>query len=138
MRGFQAMPDFKGKVFMPRRQTAYAAGYDIHAAQDAVIQPREVRVIRTGLTVYMQSDEELQLRSRASLAYNNKVSILNSPASIDADYYGHEIKVLLINHGEEPFNVTRGDVVAHGVFSKFLKVENDVPKENLRERGFNE
>lgn len=136
MRGFQAMPDFKGKVLMPRRQTHFSAGYDIHSAQDAVIEPQQMKVVRTGLTAYMENDEELQLRPRSSLAYKHMVTLMNSPATIDADYFGNEIKLLMVNHGSEPFHIKKGDRIAQAVFTKYLKVTDDIPVQRSREGGF--
>jgi dUTP pyrophosphatase len=135
-RGFQAMPEFKGKIPIPRRHTHFSAGYDIHSAQDAVIEPKQMRVIRTGLTAYMENDEELQLRARSGLAYRYMITLMNSPATIDADYFGNEIKLLMVNHGEKAFEIKRGDRVAQGVFTKYLKVDDDTPVENLRQGGF--
>jgi len=135
-RGFQAMPQFKGKILMPRRQTHFSAGYDIHSAQDAVVPPKQMKVVRTGLTAYMENDEELQIRARSGLAYRHMITLMNSPATIDADYFGNEIKLLVLNLGDEDFVIQRGDRIAQGIFSRYLKADDDTPVENLRQGGF--
>lgn len=126
-RGFQILPDFKGRVLMPRRDSKFSSSYLIHSAHDAIIEPRNLTVIGTGLTVYMENDEELQLRPRASLAYRASVILFGSPMSVDADFFGSEIKLLMYNCGDEPYHITRGEAVAEGVFSKYLKIDEDIP-----------
>jgi dUTP pyrophosphatase len=64
------------------------------------------------------------------------ITLMNSPATIDADYFDNEIKLLMVNHGEKAFEIKRGDRVAQGVFTKYLKVDDDTPVENLRQGGF--
>jgi dUTP pyrophosphatase len=135
-RGFQALPAFKGKITMPRRQTTFSAGYDIHSAQDALIEPMEMKVIRTGLTAYMENDEELQLRPRSGLAYKHMITLMNCVGTIDADYFGQEIKLLMVNYGSEPFEIKQGDRIAQGVFAKYLKTDDDVPVNSERKGGF--
>jgi dUTP pyrophosphatase len=100
---------------LPRQQTAGAAGVDLHAA----LGPGEVMTIGsgrhamvpTGIAIALPNGYEGQVRPRSGLAARHGVTVLNSPGTVDADYRG-EIKVLLINHGEQPFEVRRGDRIA--------------------------
>ncbi|PCK71541.1 dUTP diphosphatase [Paenibacillus larvae] len=118
-----------------------ASGYDLHAAieQDVILQPGERQLIPTGYAISMPEELEAQIRPRSGLAYKYGITTLNSPGTIDADYRG-EIKVLLINHGHEPFRIERGERIAQMVFQLVPTVEL-VETEELTEtvrgsRGF--
>jgi len=103
---------------LPRQQTAGAAGVDLHAALDpaevVTIAPGRHAMIPTGIAIALPQGYEAQIRPRSGLAARHAVTVLNSPGTVDADYRG-EIKVLLINHGELPFEVRRGDRIAQMV-----------------------
>ena len=87
------------------------SGLDLHAAEHACIPPQEVRLIKTGLAVEIPEGTEAQIRSRSGLALTHRVAVLNSPGTIDSGYRG-EICVLLINHGDEEFQVAQGMRIA--------------------------
>jgi len=84
---------------------------DLVAAVDAVIAPGARGLVPTGLKVAVPDGYELQLRPRSGLALKHGISLPNTPATIDADYRG-ELQVILINHGDQPFRVARGDRIA--------------------------
>lgn len=111
----------KPGVSIPQMATAGAAGYDICAAEYAVIQPGRFAKVRTGLRIMMPSGLEAQIRPRSGLAARNGVTVLNSPGTIDSDYRG-EICVLLINHGSESFHVEPGMRIAQMVFATVTQV----------------
>ena len=94
---------------LPSYGTAASAGLDLYAAvdEDVIIAPHEWQAIPTGIAIALPLGFEAQVRSRSGLAAKNGVVVLNAPGTIDADYRG-EILVLLINHGKEPFTITRG------------------------------
>jgi dUTP pyrophosphatase len=98
---------------LPAAQTAESAGLDLSAAvEDAVLIPAGGRaLIPTGFAVALPPGHEGQVRPRSGLAVKHGVTVLNAPGTIDADYRG-EIMVPLINHGAEPFTVTRGMRIA--------------------------
>jgi dUTP pyrophosphatase len=98
---------------MPAARTAASAGLDLAAAvEDAVLIPTGGRaLIPTGFAVAVPTGHEGQVRPRSGLAVDHGVTVLNAPGTIDADYRG-EVKVLLINHGDAPFTVTRGMRIA--------------------------
>lgn len=102
----------------PRQQTAGAAGVDLPAALaiDEVLElaPGARAMVPTGFCIALPEGYEAQVRPRSGLAAKHGVTVLNSPGTIDADYRG-EIKVILINHGSEPFMVQRGDRIAQMV-----------------------
>lgn len=146
-RGFEVDPAFYAYARRPQRQTTGAAGYDIHAVVkdrepgwvDMIeVQPGTMKVIETGLWVYMQEDEELQLRPRSGLSFKHQVTIQNSPATIDSDYYQtkNTIKVMIRNEGQDTFYIKNGDRIAQGVFAKILFADDDYPADQERESGF--
>lgn len=96
---------------LPERQSAGAAGFDLPAAIPAgekiTIEFCERALVPTGLSLQMPMGVEAQVRPRSGLALKHGVTVLNSPGTIDADYRG-EVKVLLVNFGQEPFVITRG------------------------------
>jgi dUTP pyrophosphatase len=100
-------------LLTPVKQTAGSAGFDLAAATetDVVIAPGQRALVPTGIAVALPPSTEAQIRPRSGLALKHGVTCLNSPGTIDADYRG-EIKVLLINHGDAPFVVTRGMRIA--------------------------
>lgn len=95
----------------PAYATAGAAGADLVAAEDATIAPGAVHAVATGIALAIPEGFEGQVRPRSGLALKHGVTVLNAPGTIDADYRG-EVKVILINHGPEPFRIARGDRVA--------------------------
>jgi dUTP pyrophosphatase len=97
----------------PRRMSAHASGFDAAAAieHDMIIPPAGRVLIPTGFIFEIPEGYEMQVRPRSGLAVKNGVTVLNAPGTIDADYRG-EVKVILVNHGTEPFTVKRGDRIA--------------------------
>lgn len=104
-------------VPLPRKMSALASGFDIYAAVEApvVLHPGERTLIPTGFAMSMPAGLEAQIRPRSGLALKHGITSLNTPGTIDADYRG-EVKVLLINHGQAPFAIERGERIAQMVF----------------------
>ncbi|MCA8935418.1 MAG: dUTP diphosphatase [Planctomycetes bacterium] len=98
---------------LPTYQTEHAAGADVHAALESpvLLQPGKWELIPTGFCYEIPPSYEMQVRPRSGLAFKHGVTVLNAPGTIDADYRG-ELKVLLINHGPEPFEIQRGERIA--------------------------
>lgn len=100
---------------LPAYQSADAAGMDLLAAvptdKPVVLAPGARAAIPTGLAIALPPGTEGQVRPRSGLAAKNGVTVLNAPGTVDADYRG-EVGVVLINHGQEPFTVTRGMRIA--------------------------
>ncbi|WP_124727531.1 dUTP diphosphatase [Staphylospora marina] len=103
---------------LPVKMSEGASGFDLHAAvtEPVVIGPGKWKLIPTGIAVSMPSSLEAQVRPRSGLALKQGVTVLNTPGTVDADYRG-EIGVILLNLGEQPFEVKRGDRIAQLVFS---------------------
>lgn len=110
---------------LPEYATAHSAGMDLRAALKAdevvSILPGDRMLIPTGLKIGLPEGFEAQVRPRSGLAVKFGVTVLNTPGTIDADYRG-EIKVILINHGREPFEVRRGDRIAQMVIARHASV----------------
>ena len=107
---------------LPGRGTPHAAGYDIRSAEEEIVlQPGEIRLVSTGLVMELPEGVECQVRPRSGLALKYGVTLPNSPGTIDADYRG-EVKVMLINHGHQPFTITRGDRIAQLVVAPVVQV----------------
>ncbi|CAM3442572.1 dUTP diphosphatase [Saccharibacillus brassicae] len=109
---------------IPRKMTELAAGYDLQAAVLApiVLEPMQRTLVPTGIAIAMPGGLEAQIRPRSGLAFKHGITCLNTPGTIDADYRG-EIKVLLINLGEEPFTIARGERIAQMVFQEVPETE---------------
>ncbi len=111
---------------LPAYQSAHAAGLDLLAAvpQDApmILAPGKYAVIPTGLTIALPPGYEAQVRPRSGLAAKHGVTVLNAPGTVDADYRG-EIGVLLINHGDAPFPIRRGERIAQMVIAPVIRAE---------------
>ena len=126
---------------LPAYQTEGASGMDLSAdlEGEVVLPPGGRFLVPTGIAVAIPPGVEGQVRPRSGLAVRNGVTCLNTPGTIDSDYRG-EIGVLLVNLGEEPFVLRRGDRIAQLVFSPVLRVvleESHALEETPRgERGF--
>lgn len=96
---------------LPSYATPGAAGMDVVAAEDLDLQPGDRHAVATGFRVAIPEGYEIQVRPRSGLAFKHGISVPNTPGTIDSDYRG-ELKVLLINHGSEPFPIRRGERIA--------------------------
>ena len=113
---------------LPAYQSTDAAGLDLLAAvpEEAplLLAPGKHAMVPTGLAIALPSGFEAQVRPRSGLAAKHGVTVLNAPGTIDEDYRG-EIKVILINHGDEPFVVQSGERIAQLVIAKVARVVLD-------------
>ncbi|CAM3146801.1 dUTP diphosphatase [Paenibacillus lupini] len=110
-------------IALPSKMSEWAAGFDLQAAvsEPVVLAPGERKLISTGLAMAMPPQVEAQVRPRSGLAFKHGITCLNSPGTIDADYRG-EVKVLLINHGQEPFTINRGERIAQMVIQQLPEI----------------
>lgn len=118
--GFRRL-DHGAGLPLPSRHSAGAAGMDLHAAvahgAPVRLQPGGRACIPTGLAIALPEGFEAQIRPRSGLALRHGVTVLNAPGTIDSDYRG-EVQVLLINHGESDFAVSRGMRIAQLVLAR--------------------
>jgi dUTP pyrophosphatase len=119
------LPHAEG-LALPAYQSADAAGLDLVAAvpetTPLVLAPGKHAMVPTGLTIALPRGFEAQVRPRSGLAAKHGVSVLNSPGTIDPDYRG-EISVILINHGDAPFAIHRGERIAQMVIAPVVQAE---------------
>jgi dUTP pyrophosphatase len=101
---------------LPAYATDGAAGMDVVSAEDVNLAPAGRHAVATGLALAIPEGFEIQVRPRSGLALKHGISVPNTPGTIDSDYRG-ELKVILINHGTEAFEVRRGDRIAQLVLA---------------------
>ncbi len=109
---------------LPSYHSEGSSGLDLQAAVDKAVtlQPGEIRLIPTGLSISIPKGYEAQIRPRSGLALRHGLGLVNSPGTIDADYRG-EIGVIAINWGKEPLTIKRGDRIAQIVVSKAYRAK---------------
>jgi dUTP pyrophosphatase len=124
-------------VKIPQYQTSGSVGFDLASIEDLTIEKGKTALIPTGLAFELPHGFEMQVRPRSGLALKHSITVLNSPGTIDSDYRG-EIKVILINHGDEDFKISVGDRVAQAVITKVELVDfEEVHELSESERGSN-
>jgi len=109
-------------VPLPAYKNQGDAGFDLHAAESAVLKPGERQVISTGLKMAIPLGYEAQVRPRSGLAAKHGISLVNAPGTIDTGYRGI-VGVILINHGNEDFEVEKNMRIAQMVINKVESVE---------------
>ncbi len=126
---------------LPAYATTRSAGMDLRAAvpedEPVILGPSERALVPTGLKIALPEGYEGQVRPRSGLAHRHRVTVLNAPGTIDSDYRG-ECKVLLINHGREPFVIERGARIAQLVVARHARVawqEREALAETVRGAG---
>jgi dUTP pyrophosphatase len=116
---------------LPAYATDGAAGMDVVAAEDVTLAPGARHAVATGLAMAIPHGYEIQVRPRSGLALKHGISVPNTPGTIDSDYRG-ELKVILINLGDVPFEVRRGDRIAQLVLAPVVRAAW-LPVEHLDE-----
>ena len=123
------------EISLPKYETSGSSGMDLGSNIDANISPGKIAIIPTGLALSIPKGFEAQIRPRSGLAAKKKISVLNTPGTIDSDYRG-EIKVILINLVEEIFKVEKGLRIAQMVFCPIVQAQfREVDDLNETERG---
>ncbi len=138
----KTLSHFEG-LELPGYETSLSAGADLRAAlsEDApvTLKPGERALIPTGLGIAIPPGFEAQVRPRSGLALKHGLTVLNSPGTIDADYRG-EVKIMLINHGDQAFEVTRGMRIAQLVIAPVVQMDwvsvSDLPASDRGTGGF--
>ncbi|HMC58305.1 MAG TPA: dUTP diphosphatase [Candidatus Solibacter sp.] len=98
------------------------AGMDLHAVEDATLEPGFPRLVPTGLTIEVPPGYEAQVRPRSGLALTHAITMPNAPGTIDPGYRG-EIRVILLNLGREPYTIHAGDRIAQMIVARYEPVE---------------
>ena len=120
-------------VKLPKYETGGSSGLDLEAyiTDDIILIPGERKLIPTGISIAMPPNIEIQIRPRSGLAFKNGISVVNTPGTIDSDYRG-EIKVLLINLGQDNFIIKKFQRIAQMVVCTIVKAKL-METENLPE-----
>jgi dUTP pyrophosphatase len=107
---------------LPAYATEHSAGMDLLAAikEDVTLAPGKRMLVPAGISIALPEGYEAQVRPRSGLAYKNGVTVLNAPGTVDADYRG-EVGVILVNHGDEPFVITRGMRIAQMIIAQYAR-----------------
>ena len=120
---------------LPAYATDGAAGMDVLSAESVTLAPGARHAVATGLALAIPPGYEVQVRPRSGLALKHGISVPNTPGTIDSDYRG-ELKVILINHGAEAFEIRRGDRVAQLVLAPVTRASwAEVAELDATERG---
>ena len=122
---------------LPTYMSEHAAGMDLYAAveKDATILPGEWKLVPTGISIALPEGYEAQVRPRSGLALKQGISVLNTPATVDADYRG-EVGVILMNHSKKDLIVKRGDRIAQMIINKIEQIKfEEVSELPTTERG---
>ena len=132
-------PEQDDDIPLPKYMTPHASGMDICAAikDPIVLSPGGIVLIPTGLSMAIPLGFEAQIRPRSGLAVKHGIGIVNAPGTIDADYRG-EVRVALINFGNNPYTIKRGDRIAQMIIQKVYQVEPeevDALEETSRNTG---
>ncbi|NNC60587.1 MAG: dUTP diphosphatase [Erythrobacter sp.] len=109
---------------LPAYATDGAAGMDIVSAEDVTLAPGARHAVATGIGVAIPEGYEIQVRPRSGLAIKHGISVPNTPGTVDSDYRG-EVRVILINHGEDAFAISRGDRIAQLVLAPVTRATWD-------------
>ena len=120
---------------LPAYATTGAAGMDVLAAENVTLKPGQRHAVATGFAVAIPEGFEIQVRPRSGLALKHGISVPNTPGTIDSDYRG-EVKIIMINLGDEAFAIARGDRVAQLVLAPVTQARWDLVEElDETERG---
>lgn len=130
-------PEEDQDIPLPRYMTSHAAGMDIAAAvkADTTLEPGAIRLIPTGLALAIPEGYEAQIRPRSGLAVKHGIGIINAPGTIDSDYRG-EVKIALINLGDMPYTLKRGDRIAQMIINRVYQARIEMV-DHLSETGRN-
>jgi dUTP pyrophosphatase len=109
-------------AIQPRYEHPDDSGLDLFSIEELEIPTGESRLVHTGISVELPSGTEAQIRPKSGLALNYQVTVLNTPGTVDEGYRG-EIGVILINHGKNPFRITKGMKIAQMVITPVIHVE---------------
>jgi len=142
MRKFEIIKEYLNKdVKIPERATNKSAGYDLASAEDVLIKPKEIVLIKTGLKVSIPADEVLLVFPRSSLAMKRGLMMSNGVGVVDADYYnnpnneGH-LMIPLYNFTDKEVLVKKGERVSQGIFVKYGVAVDDEANGTKRTGGF--
>lgn len=118
-------------IILPKRSTKYSAGYDFYSVKDFILNPRERKVIPTGIKCIMNDNEYLAIYVRSSLGFKYNVRMCNQVGIIDKDYYSNKmndghIMIALQNEGDKVLEIKKGDRFVQGIFTPYFITDDDM------------
>ena len=120
---------------LPAKATSQSAGFDLRARERSVLLPGARALVPTGIAIALPEGYEAQVRPRSGLAWKTGVTLANAPGTVDADYRG-EVSVILVNLGDVPATIERGDRIAQLVVQRLPRVRlEEVDSLPATERG---
>ena len=123
-------------VPLPERGTKKSAGYDLLSTEHFMLQSGERHLFKTGVTCSMDDNEYLAIVPRSGLAIKHGITVLNTPGTVDADYYPNEIGVVLYNSSDTTFEINVGDRIAQAILCEYKTMGIDLVKDVERTGGF--
>ncbi|WP_461204299.1 dCTP deaminase/dUTPase family protein [Clostridium sp. DL1XJH146] len=125
---------------LPKRATDNSAGYDFYALFDIKLNKGESIIVPTGIKAYMLVDEWIGIYIRSSLGFKYNIRLKNQVGVVDSDYYNNKkneghIFIAIVNEGYKILEIKKGEAFAQAIFNKFLLIDNDIPKNELRVGG---
>jgi len=111
-------------IALPAYETKGASAMDVRAAvqEEVILNPGDIKLIPTGLAVSVPQGYEAQIRPRSGLALKHGIGMPNAPGTIDSDYRG-ELKLIMINWGQKPFPIKRGDRIAQMLITRVYRAD---------------
>jgi len=130
-----AIRRLRSDIELPRYQTAGAAGFDLAASEDVVVQPGQVVLVPTGLVIQAPPGHFLAIVARSSTPMKRGLMVANGVGIVDEDYCGpaDEVKIEVVNFTQQPVKVARGDRLAQGLFIPVVRAEWRETDGDLRE-----
>ena len=140
MRKFEICKGFESTAIMPNRSTKFSAGYDFYAAEDCVFNPKEVKIVHTGIKTMMSNNEVLLLHIRSSMAMKG-LMLGNGVGVVDSDYYNNkdnegEIGFIVYNSTDNVQEIKKGQKFGQGIFMEYKIAYNETTTDEIREGGF--
>lgn len=124
------------EAIIPQRATKQSAGYDLATPVETIVPAHSRVLIPTHITAMMMPDEYLAIVPRSGLALKKGLTVLNTPGTIDADYFPGDIGVILFNTTDKDVILEQGERIAQAIVLKYGLVDNDEPKDTTRNGGF--
>jgi dUTP pyrophosphatase len=139
-RRFEVVSTYE-QVTLPKRATRHSAGYDLHAAKETLIEPKQMGLVPTGVKAYFNEHETLLIYARSSLPMKYGLMLPNGVGVIDSDYVDNnsnegELFVLLYNFTDYPVLIPKNERIAQAVFTPFLTVDDESEPRTSRTGGF--
>lgn len=126
----------KEDIKIPTRSTKTSAGYDLVSPVEMLLPAHSRVLVPTGITCKMASYEYLQIVPRSGLALKKGITVLNTPGTVDSDYYPNDIGVILYNTSNDDIMIEKGDRIAQAILQTYGRMENEIQSDNTREGGF--